>query len=127
MTHDDASPLLLTRTTPQRGHCLVRVRGDMDYETSGILLDLATEVLAQRGLRRLTLDCGELDHCDSMGLSTLIMVDRKAYAARVRFELVNRRPALERLLDITGADTVFGTRSATRSQTGHRSEEGEPV
>jgi anti-anti-sigma factor len=53
-------------------------------------------------VRDVHLDCAEIDFCDSSGLSALILVHHRVTAAGARPHLDNRRPPLNRLLELTG-------------------------
>nr|UYZ50092.1 hypothetical protein [Streptomyces mirabilis] len=106
MTPANPSPFTLT-VEAEAGTVLIRVAGDLDFETCGELLRTVEDCLG--GLRddgdgpaALRVAFSALDGIDSMGLSTLLMVRRLTDLAGVRLHLDERPPALERLLDITG-------------------------
>lgn len=81
----------------------VTIAGDLEFPTAERLLRLVTDGLAGHpGVRDVRLDCRELDFCDSSGLSTLLLVYRAVTDAGARLHLDNRRPALDRLLALTG-------------------------
>ncbi|MEV5427969.1 STAS domain-containing protein [Streptomyces sp. NPDC052701] len=80
----------------------VRVAGDLDYDTSGDLVDTVTGHLAcEPRPRHVRLDFRELVRIDSMGLSALLMVHRRTSAARAVLHLDNRPEVLERVLRLT--------------------------
>ncbi|MFD7920883.1 STAS domain-containing protein [Streptomyces sp. NPDC059740] len=108
-TPDGATALLhLDVSTPRTGEVQVALTGDLGYETADELLHVASEVLgASPAPHRLTLDCAELGVCDSMGLSTLLMLHRRTLALGTELVLLHRRPPLVRLLEITGTLTLF--------------------
>lgn len=94
-------PLRLTRTDTA-GAVRIELHGDFDYQDADRLLDAVTEVLAcPGGLRDLHLDCTDMAGVDSSGLSVLLMIRRRTDAAGVRLHLEGR-PALERILQVTG-------------------------
>ncbi|MET7683422.1 STAS domain-containing protein [Streptomyces sp. NPDC005423] len=79
------------------------LRGDLDHDSAGLLLEAVTGELAARpGLRALRLGCAGLGFVDSMGLSILLMVRRRTDEADVALYLEERTPALDRLLALTG-------------------------
>ncbi|WP_199549680.1 STAS domain-containing protein [Streptomyces sp. N35] len=81
----------------------VRVVGALDFDTGEDFSRWASGALADHpGVRTLCVDCAELDHVDSMGLSVLLMLRRGLQAAGVELRLAHRKAALQRLLEITG-------------------------
>lgn len=89
------------------GLATVAVDGELDFVTADRLLDEATAVAAEPGVRRIVLDCAQLSFCDSHGLSVLLMLHRRTRAADVALVLDNRRQRLDRLLAITGAAALL--------------------
>ncbi|KUN89108.1 hypothetical protein AQJ66_06375 [Streptomyces bungoensis] len=80
----------------------VRVRGDLDYDTSDDALDAVLEQLsAGRAPRDVRLDFGELTWIDSTGLSTLLMIHRRTSTLGATLHLDNRPAVLERMLLMT--------------------------
>lgn len=78
------------------------VSGALDHQSAGELTGGAERVLARRpALTDLRLDFGRLTLCDSMGLSALLMVHRRAAEAGTRLHLDRRPFFLERLLVLT--------------------------
>ncbi|MFD6294198.1 STAS domain-containing protein [Streptomyces sp. NPDC060235] len=95
--------LTVTPSSDQSVVCL-EVHGFLDYDCADHFLALASQLLDDTpGLRALRLDCKHLDGLDSMGLAMILMLHRRTTAAGVTLFLDNRGPALERMLDITGA------------------------
>jgi anti-anti-sigma factor len=77
--------------------------GELDYETNASLQTAVESVLGARpGLRALSLDCVNLQFCDTIGISGLLEIRRTAEEAGVRLSLDNRSVALNRILEITG-------------------------
>ncbi|MEU6810003.1 STAS domain-containing protein [Streptomyces sp. NPDC046831] len=84
----------------------VRIVGDLDYDSGDELVDVVTGHLVPPGpagtaCQDLRLDCADLAWIDSMGLAALLMIRRRAGAARVTLHLDNRPDFLDRLLDVT--------------------------
>ncbi|MFI9379720.1 STAS domain-containing protein [Kutzneria sp. NPDC052558] len=105
--------LRLDWTMPEDRLARLTVQGDLDFTCAAQLLDTVTARLSEHpSLRGLHVDCAGLSHCDSYGLSMLLMAHRRALAAGVAFRLDNRSTALDRMLELTGtvehltADTV---------------------
>lgn len=81
----------------------VRVAGDLDYGSSGLLLETVRELLrAPSALQDLHLDFTDLAFCDSAGLSSLVLIHRQTAAAGVHLHLDQRPAQLQRILDVTG-------------------------
>ncbi|MGW1966553.1 STAS domain-containing protein [Streptomyces sp. NPDC001935] len=99
----DLDHLRLT-TAPAQGEAIhVEVHGFLDYDSADHFLASTTRHLTVNPrLRHLHLDCTALSGIDSMGLAMLLMLHRRAVAARVTLHLDNRTPTLQRMLDITG-------------------------
>ncbi|MFJ8053371.1 STAS domain-containing protein [Streptomyces luteogriseus] len=77
--------------------------GDLDYDACGELLRrVRTALDARREVTDLHLDCRELELVDSMGLSTLLEIHRRAGRDGIAFHLDGIGPALRRLLELTG-------------------------
>lgn len=102
-------------TTVDAKHAVrIQIIGDLDYDTADLLLDEATARLSARpGLEDLHLGCAGIGMVDSMGLSILLMIGRRANAARVRLHLDDRPAQLDRLLSITGTLEYFTAKPAT--------------
>ncbi|MEU7059466.1 STAS domain-containing protein [Streptomyces sp. NPDC046197] len=86
---------------------VVRIAGDLDFETHGDLLDTVVSLLARRHAARhrigeLRLDFSGLQNIDSSGLSALLRIRRRTDEAGVGLRLEERPAALDRLLDMTG-------------------------
>ncbi|GGM07126.1 sulfate transporter [Streptomyces fumigatiscleroticus] len=89
------------------GSAVVRITGDLDYETHGELVETVTSLLrpegtAVRPVTGLRLDFAGLGTVDSSGLSALLLIRRRTGRAGVRLHLDERPAGLERLLEMTG-------------------------
>lgn len=94
----------------------IHVAGDLDYGSTGLLLDNVSELLAEpAGWQDLHLDFAELAFCDSAGLSTLVVIHRRVTAAGLRLHLDQRPAQLERILRVTGLLEFLTTRPASLS------------
>ncbi|MFC7845869.1 STAS domain-containing protein [Streptomyces sp. NPDC001046] len=96
-------PVPFTVVTDRSADTLtVRVVGELDYDTSGDLLDAVVPLLSERaGLREVRLDFSGLTWIDSSGLSALLMVHRHTSAALAVLRLDHRPAFLERMLHLT--------------------------
>ncbi|MFJ8870274.1 STAS domain-containing protein [Streptomyces sp. NPDC102473] len=116
MTSPPSSFTLTVET--RRGSACLHLSGDLDHDTGDTVVEQAEQCLTGNfGLRDLRLDCAELTFCDSVGISSLLMIHRRTTAHSVRLHLDNQPPFLRRLLDITGIQRFF-----TQPQTAQQAE-----
>ncbi|MGE2715973.1 STAS domain-containing protein [Mycolicibacterium litorale] len=90
----------------------VRIAGELDAQTTDEFVATATRLLeTHSALRALRLDCAGLTFCDSVGLSGLLLIERRTSGAGVDLYLDNRPTYFERILDITGILEYLTTRT----------------
>ncbi|SCL27865.1 anti-anti-sigma factor [Micromonospora pallida] len=95
----------VSRVTPR--HALLRLAGELDFDTSPELIRAATQVRTE-GHDELTVDLTDVTLCDSSGLSAIVVLYRSA-ARSVRLTGVS--PQVQQLLDRTGlAELLAGPR-----------------
>ncbi|MFJ4095190.1 STAS domain-containing protein [Kitasatospora sp. NPDC089913] len=80
--------------------------GDLDIETLPPAEQALDEAL-RTGPRILVVDLGQVGFCDSSGLNLLLKARMSATAAGAELRLAAASPTVLRLLELTGADTVF--------------------
>ncbi|MFJ3174725.1 STAS domain-containing protein [Streptomyces roseus] len=85
----------------------VRVRGEMDPVGARTLRRALLEALERPGTREVAVDLRELVFCDSAGLNALLVARLVAVAGGRVLRLVAPGRQVTRLLEITGADSVF--------------------
>jgi anti-anti-sigma factor len=91
----------------------IRVTGDLDYQTTDGLVDVASRLLAQQDtVKDLHLDFSELAFLDSAALSGLLRLHRRTSQSGVTLHLDHRPPFLDRVLQVTG---LFNHFDLTRS------------
>ncbi|GGV49487.1 sulfate transporter [Kitasatospora herbaricolor] len=96
------SPTPFIDIDPQAGALVVRITGELDYDTGPELLDaVATHLVRRPPPPEVRLDFAGLTWIDSTGLSTLLMVHRHTTAAGSALHLDNRPDVLERVLNLT--------------------------
>lgn len=84
----------------------VRLVGELDAASAPQLRDTVS-VLISEGKNHLTFDCGGLEFTDSTGLGVLIGARARALAANGSVALSGVRPAMQRLLVVTGIESLF--------------------
>jgi anti-sigma B factor antagonist len=90
----------------------IRVRGELDVESSPALRDLIVRLVSE-GRTNIVLDCHGLAFVDSTGLGVFVGARARALAANGTVVLDNVQPALERLLAVTGMAGLFGEKQVT--------------
>ncbi|MEU1485955.1 STAS domain-containing protein [Streptomyces sp. NPDC005752] len=117
-------PLFTVTVETGPGTVHLRIGGDLDYDTSGELAARADACLEAHGPDALHLDCTELRMCDSMGVSTLLLIHRSTAARGVRLHLDSPPPFLERILAVTGTRHLFETSGADEQPEQAQADEG---
>ncbi|MFH9471284.1 STAS domain-containing protein [Streptomyces clavifer] len=126
MTDLHCPPFTLT-TEPGPGTVRLRLVGDLDYDTSEQLVERAHDCLAaEPGLRDLFLDCAQLRLCDSMGVSSLLLIHRGTSSRGVGLHLENPPDFLRRILDVTGILPLFVPGPSVGETGGAHAQDGPP-
>ena len=95
----------------------ISLDGDVTYERADELLrHLRDQLAAYPATRTVRLDCGTVDHCDSWGLSVLLMAHRVTTEAGAHLRLENLPARLTRVLRITGTLEHLGGTVIPRQQ-----------
>ncbi|WP_395298178.1 STAS domain-containing protein [Kitasatospora hibisci] len=85
---------------------IVTVGGELDHDTASELR-AALALPVDDGIARILVDFGDLQFCDSTGLNLLLRARLDAEAAGLSLEVADLQPAVARLFEITGVDTVM--------------------
>lgn len=64
--------------------CIIRVRGEVDINTTGLLIDLAETILVRPG-QRLTIDLASTTFFGAAGIRALLAIEHAADAGHVTF------------------------------------------
>jgi len=86
----------------------LRLHGELDVATAPALRDTVVHLISQ-GRTSLVFDCADLGFIDSTGLGVLIGARARCMAANGRVALDGVKPALQRLLAVTGIESLFLT------------------
>jgi anti-sigma B factor antagonist len=89
----------------------LQLSGELDVATAPALRERVVELVTQ-GQVNLVFDCTGLEFIDSTGLGVLIGARARSLAANGTVALTGVRPALQRLLVVTGIDGLFPEPSA---------------
>ena len=88
------------------GQARISLRGELDVSSSPALRDLIVRLVSE-GRTKLVIDCDGLAFVDSTGLGVFVGARARALAANGSVTLESVRPALARLLSVTGMDGLF--------------------
>ncbi|MFI9366485.1 STAS domain-containing protein [Kitasatospora sp. NPDC053057] len=104
---DPAGPALAVRTWHSDTRAAVcALVGDLDIETLEPARSTLDDLVEQHP-SLLVVDLAGVDFCDSSGLNLLLQTRMAAAAADVAFRLAAPSVTVQRLLELTCADTVF--------------------
>jgi anti-sigma B factor antagonist len=89
-------------------HVSVTVAGEIDLYTAPRLhSELAAVIGSASPSARVIVDMSGVDFCDSTGMNVLLTSLRQANDRGIGFELAAPRPAVKKILQVTGLDSVF--------------------
>ena len=91
----------------QGDHTIVSVAGEIDLYTAPRLRSELITALAGGGPARIVVDMSGVEFCDSTGMNVLLAAQRQAREAGGDVQLAGPRPAIRRVLQVTGLETVF--------------------
>jgi anti-sigma B factor antagonist len=100
------SVLTLTVQEHPAGLTLIRVAGDLDYDTGHHLRQALDQLPSTRG-PGVILELSGLTYCDSTGISLLVTAHQRTQAARTPLALTGLDANLKRMLRIVGLDRLF--------------------
>ncbi len=107
--------MLVVTTAESSGvSTLLTVAGVLDTDGAGRLLSRLDRLLDQ-GHRRLVLDLGGVEFCDSSGVSALVRGHARASAAAGGLRIAAASPQVLRVLEISGLARMFGLQSTVDS------------
>ena len=91
----------------QGDHTVVAVSGEIDLYTAPRLhSELAAAVMGE-GPARVVVDMAGVDFCDSTGMNVLLAALRRARERGGDLVLAGPRPAVRKILQVTGLESVF--------------------
>lgn len=101
-----AVSLGLTHRIYPDGRAVAAISGELDAATADQAKDYVRQVI-DRSKGPVSLDLAGLSFCDARGLRTLVAMASYARAAGRRLKLVSPRPAIVKIMRITGVDANF--------------------
>jgi anti-sigma B factor antagonist len=93
-------------TASQGGHAVVTATGELDLYTAP-RLQAALAGLLREQATRIVVDMSGVEFCDSTGMNVLLSAMKRLKEQGGALELAAPRPAVQRILQVTGLDTVF--------------------
>jgi len=99
-------PLGLTHRIYPDGHAVAVIRGELDAATADHAYDYVRRVI-DRSHGPVGIDLAELTFCDARGLRMLVGAAVHARKAARQLSLVAPRPAIVKIMHITGVDANF--------------------
>ena len=100
------TPLALSHWIRPNQEAVVELTGDLDITTAELAVSYVTDVI-KRHHEPLTIDLSALDFCDARGLAALVRMAGYAEQRDRPFRLASPRPALIKIMRITGLDRRF--------------------
>lgn len=92
----------------QGDHTIVVTTGEIDLYTAPRLhSELAAVIDKSAPSSRIVVDMSGVEFCDSTGMNVLLSCLRKARDRGGELELAAPRPAVRKILQVTGLDSVF--------------------
>ena len=102
-----AMQLELAYQVTNDGRATVRVRGELDIATADQAYAYLRDVVDNNQDGPVTMNLSELTFCDAAGLEVLARLARHARRTGRSLKLTAARPALLRIMRITGMDEAF--------------------
>ena len=93
-------------TASQEGHAVVTATGELDLYTAPRLQNALAGLLRDQP-GHVVVDMSGIDFCDSTGMNVLLSAHKRLKERGGTLELAAPRPAVKRILQVTGLDSVF--------------------
>ena len=90
------------------GVCGIKLAGELDFANSEQVSDWLFNVIERNPCPVFELDLSELGFLDSSGISVLVVAARFISRKGARLRAINPQPAVRRVIDTTGVNTVLG-------------------
>jgi anti-sigma B factor antagonist len=91
----------------QGDHTIMSVAGEIDLYTAPRLHGELVTALAGGGAVQIVVDMSGVEFCDSTGMNVLLAAQRRAREGGGDIQLAGPRPAVRKVLQVTGLETVF--------------------
>ena len=98
---------LKVSTRSQGSRTIMSLGGEIDLYTAPRLHGELVSLLSGDGPVQVIVDMSGVDFCDSTGMNVLLAAHRKAREQGGDLELAAPRPAIRKILQVTGLESVF--------------------
>jgi anti-sigma B factor antagonist len=88
-------------------HTIVTISGEIDLYTAPRLHSELAAVLVDGMPTRVVIDMSGVEFCDSIGMNVLLSCLRRMRERGGELEIASPKPAVRRILRVTGLDSVF--------------------
>ena len=88
-------------------HTIVTISGEIDLYTAPRLHSELAAVLADGMPARVVIDMSGVEFCDSTGMNVLLSCLRRVRERGGELEIASPKPAVRKILQVTGLDSVF--------------------
>ena len=89
------------------GQAIINVPQELDVIASRDVYDDVTATINDNTVERLVFDLSRTDFMDATGLGTMLDLHNQSQEADKPFRLINPRPAITKILEMTGLTSVF--------------------
>ncbi len=90
------------------GTCTIKLAGELDFANAEQVSDWLFHAIEKSTCQIYELDLSELGFLDSSGIGVLVVTARLVSRKGARLRAVNPQPAVRRVIDTTGVDTLLG-------------------
>jgi anti-sigma B factor antagonist len=102
----------------QGDHTVIALAGEIDLYTAPRLQSELTSALSSEEPVRVIVDMSAVEFCDSTGMNVLLAAHRLAAERGGEFALAAPRPAVRKILEVTGLSAVFTVHNDAAAVTG---------
>jgi anti-sigma B factor antagonist len=88
-------------------HTIVTISGEIDLYTAPRLHSELAALLAEGMPARVVINMSGVEFCDSTGMNVLLSCLRRARERGGELEIADPKPAVRKILQVTGLDSVF--------------------
>lgn len=103
---------LKVSTRSHAGHTVVTIVGEIDLYTAPRLQSEFARVLEESRTTLVVIDMSGVEFCDSTGMNVLLAALKRLRERDGTLELAAPRPAVRKILQVTGLDSVFTVHEA---------------
>ncbi|MEV7012961.1 STAS domain-containing protein [Streptosporangium sp. NPDC051022] len=103
---------LKVSTRSHAGHTVMAITGEIDlYTAPGLQAEFA-RLLQESSATNVVIDMSGVEFCDSTGMNVLLSALKRLRERGGALELAAPRPAVRKILQVTGLDSVFTVHEA---------------